>query len=302
MAEPQYRPDALHPEWQRVGRGFDRRASVFDDCAFIEPMLRERLLERLALVRLAPRRILDLGCGTGQGAFALARRYRGARVVAADLSAGMLAAMRRQRPWRLRRRVRPLLCEAGRLPLADASIDLVFSSLMLHWHADPAAVFTEVRRVLRPEGLLLFNTFGPDTLRELRSAFSQTDRHAHVNLFIDMHDLGDALQRAGLSSPVMDVETLSVSHANAAALWRDLRATGAGNTLSGRPRGLKGRQWHTRLLAALEQSRHDGQLRTTLEVVYGHAWAPPQSSGQRAPAGEFRVPVSSLTARLRAKR
>jgi len=299
MEDSRHDPNSLRPEWQRVGRGFDRCAPVFDQAAFIEPTLRERLLERLALVRLAPERILDLGCGTGQGAFALARRYRGSRVLAADVSSGMLTALRRQRPWRLRNRVRPLLCEAGRLPVTDASIDLVFSSLMLHWHDDPAAVFAEVRRVLRPDGLLLFNTFGPDTLRELRAAFRQTDRQAHVNLFIDMHDLGDALQRAGLTSPVMDVETLSISHETPAALWRDLRATGAGNTLAGRPRGLHGRAWQTRLLAALENGRRDGRLQTTLEVVYGHAWAPQAEAGRTTPPGEIRIPVESLRRRRR---
>lgn len=285
-------PQALRPEIRRVRRGFDLKAAGFEQHAFIEPALRERLLERLALITLTPERILDLGCGTGQAAFALARRYRRAQVLAADLSPTMLAQCMRRRPWRLRRRVHALGCDAGALPLRAGSVDLIFSNLMLHWHPDPVAVLVQCRRVLRPGGLILFNTFGPDTLRELRRAWREVDAHAHVNLFMDMHDLGDALQRAGLGAPVMDVETLTVTHEQPAALWRDLRATCAGNTLEGRPRGLTGRARHQRLLAALETQRSDGRLPTTLEVVYGHAWGQPQLPA--SPPGEVRIPLSSL--------
>lgn len=285
-------PTDLRPEILRVRRGFDRKAAGFEQHAFIEPALRERLLERLALIKLTPERILDLGCGTGQGAFALARRYRGAHVLAADLSEGMLAQCAHGRPWRLRRRVHALCCNAGALPLRTGSVDLVFSSLMLHWHPDPGAVLAQCRRVLRPGGLLLFNSFGPDTLRELRSAWREVDAHSHVNLFMDMHDLGDALQRAGLAAPVMDVETLTVTHAQPATMWRDLRATCAGNTLAGRPRGLTGRARHKRLLDGLEAQRCNGRLPTTLEVVYGHAWGQSEPPAQHP--GEVRVPLSSL--------
>ncbi len=289
-------PDALAPDPCRVALGFDRRAERYHREAFIEPMLRERLLERLALVRLEPRRVLDLGCADGESSFALARRYRRSQVIAADRSPGMLAGLLARRGWRLRRRVRPLLCDAAALPLADGSIDLVFSSLLLHWHGDPGQVFSECRRVLRPGGLLLFNTFGPDTLRELRSAWRTVDEAAHVNLFLDMHDLGDALQRAGLAAPVMDTETLAVTHETTAALFRDLRATTPGNVLAGRPRGLLGRARHARLLEELEQSRRDGRLQTTLEVVYGHAWGrePPAERPGTGTGQEVRVPLSSL--------
>jgi malonyl-CoA O-methyltransferase len=288
-------PQALRPDPARVARGFDRRAGGFARAAFIEPTLRGRLLERLDLVRLAPVRVLDLGCACGDGAFALARRYPRARVLAVDRSRAMLRELRARRPWRLRRRVWPLLCDAAALPVADGSVDLVFSSLLLHWHPDPAAVFAEARRVLRPDGLLLFNTLGPDSLRELRQAWRTVDRFAHVNLFLDMHDLGDALQRAGLAAPVMDAETLQVSHPDAAHLWRDLRASSAGNVLPGRPRGLTGRGRHAALLAALDAGRRDGRLVTTLEVVYGHAWGRAQASP--VPPGEIRVPLAELRGR-----
>ncbi|MCC5867625.1 MAG: methyltransferase domain-containing protein [Gammaproteobacteria bacterium] len=285
-------PQHLRPDIRRVRRGFDRRAASFEQQAFIEPALRQRLLERLALITLTPERILDLGCGTGQAAFALAGKYRRAQVFAADLSPAMLAQCARRRPWRLRRRVHALCCDAGALPLRRGRVDLGLCKLMLHLHPDPAAVVAPCRRVLRPGGLLLFNTFGPDTLRELRSAWRQVDTHAHVNLFMDMHDLGDALQRAGLGAPVMDVETLTVTHEQPEAMWRDLRATCAGNTLEGRPRGLTGRARHTRLLAALEAQRREARLPTTLEVVYGHAWGQPEPPASRP--GEVRIPLSSL--------
>ncbi len=288
---------ALTPQSVRVARGFDRKAAGYRQHAFIEPLLRERLLERLDLIRLEPRRILDLGCADGDASFALARRYRRADVLAADLSAGMLGGLVARRGWRLRRRVRPLLCDAAALPLADSTIDLVFSSLLLHWHADPGAVFAECRRVLRPGGLLLFNTFGPDTLCELRGAWRAVDASAHVNLFLDMHDLGDALQRAGLAAPVMDTERLAISHQTPEALFRDLRATTPGNVLAGRPRGLLGRVGHARLLQALELTRRHGRLPTTLEVVYGHAWGQEVSGPRDSASHEVRIPLSRVRRR-----
>lgn len=290
--------DPYRLEGRRVRAAFDAAAAGYDAVAVVQAEVRARLLERLELFRLAPRRILDAGCGTGHATRALLQRYRRAGLVALDLAPGMLAQARRQRPWL--RRLDPVCADAAAIPLADGSVDLVFSNLMLQWCNQPDVVFQEFRRILRPGGLLLFATFGPDTLKELRAAWSAADGHTHVSRFIDMHDLGDALVRAGLAEPVMDVEHLTLTYADLRSLMRDLKTMGASNATAGRNRGLTGRQRLAAAAAHYETLRRDGRLPATWEVVYGHAWAPaaPAQAGP-GPDGVVTVPLANLGRRHR---
>jgi malonyl-CoA O-methyltransferase len=259
----------------RVRRSFDRAAATYDDAAVLHREVRDNLLQRLDLMSLAPRVIVDAGAGTGHAARTLIRRYPRSLVIALDASRPMLKAAGRQQSW-LRRFTR--VCgDAERLPLADGSVNLIVSNLMLQW-CDPDAVFAECRRVLAPQGLLNFSTLGPDTLRELRSAWSEVDSHTHVNQFLDMHDIGDALVRAGFESPVLDVERYTLSYLDVRRVAADLKATGAHNATLGRSRGLTGRRRFNALTAAYESFRRDGRLPATYEVVFGHAWASGPSS------------------------
>jgi len=276
---------------QRVRAGFEAAAADYDAVAVVQAEVRRRLLERLELFRIAPRRILDAGCGTGHGARALLERYRRASLVALDIAPGMLAAARRRRPWL--RRLDPVCADAAALPLADASVDLVFSNLMLQWCNEPDRVFAEFRRLLRPGGLLMFTTFGPDTLKELRAAWRAADGHTHVSRFIDMHDLGDALLRAGLVEPVMDVEHLTLTYPDMRGLMRDLKTMGARNATAGRSRGLTGRRRMDAVEAHYETLRRDDRLPATWEIVYGHAWAGvPCDAGKRP--REATVPLTRI--------
>jgi len=252
---------------------FDRAAPGYDRAAVLQHEVESRLFERLEFVRLKPATILDLGCGTGGASAALLSRYGRARVVACDIALSMLVRTRTRGRW-----LRRPLCVGGdaeSLPFADGRFDLVFSNLMLQWCDDPDRVFREIRRILAPGGLLMFTTFGPDTLRELRSSWATVDGYTHVNAFMDMHDVGDALVRCGLTEPVMDVERLTLTYKDARGLMRDLKAIGAHNVTRGRPRGLTGRHKLDRFVAAYEQFRRpDGLLPASYEVVNGHAWAP----------------------------
>jgi len=213
-----------------------------------------RMLERLDYVKLAPRRILDAGSGLGREAKALARRYPKAELLALDFALPML----RRRFWDKR----ILLCgDIVQLPLADGSIDLLWSNMALHWAADPAAALREFERVLAPKGLLMFSTLGPDTLKELRAAAGA----ARVHAFADMHDVGDMLVAAGFAAPVMDMEMIEVEYRQSKDLLTDLRASGQTSARADRARGLAGRRFEARLRAQLVP-------RATFEVVYGHAW------------------------------
>ncbi len=269
---------------REVRRAFGRAAAGYDEAAFLQREVADRLLERLEVIRIEPRRVLDLGCGTGRSAEILKRRFRKARVVALDQALPMAARAGARSRWM--RPVDALCADARRLPLASGSVDLVFSSLMLQWVDDRAACFDELRRVLRPGGLLLFTSFGPDTLRELRESWAAANGHAHVHDFDDMHHLGDELVAAGFRDPVMDGETLTVTYDDARQLMRDLKAIGAHNASTGRSRGLTGRDRFQCMLDHYERFRADGRLPATWEVVYGHALAPEEGQPRRTAGGQ----------------
>jgi malonyl-CoA O-methyltransferase len=277
--------DAYWIDKARVRASFDRAASSYDAAAILQKNVREEMLSRLDLVKLNPTAILDAGCGTGKGTFALQKRFPQTQVVSLDISMGMLHHTQAHMPM-LQRWLsnltgkKNLLCaDIETLPLAHQSVDMVWSNLALQWCNDLDQAFSEIKRVLKPEGLVMFSTFGPDTLKELRQASaSATDADAatHVSRFIDMHDIGDAMTRAGFSAPVLDVEYFTLTYDDVKAVKRDLKSIGAHNATAGRARGLVGKGFLQQLETRYEQFRQDGKLPATFEVIYGHAWAPAQ--------------------------
>ena len=256
------------PRPRDVRRRFDRAADRFQEADFVHRVTREGLLERMRPMTAAAKTVLDLGSACGAAIPLLEKRFRGARVVAVDFSAGMLRVVRSKRTLLSRRRA--VQADARALPFADGSIDVVFSNLMLPWVGDPGDVFDEVARVLQENGLFAFSTLGPDSLLEIRDAWRAVDDGEHVGNFRDMHDVGDALVRAGLRDPVLDVDRLSVSYRSAEALFRDLDAAGARNCLHNRRPGLTGRGRFRRFVDTLFAAGETRAL--TLELVYGHCW------------------------------
>jgi len=278
-----------------IRRYANRASARYDESAVLAARLRDELVRRLEWVSFVPEVVLDLGCGTGHGAATLASRWPRARVIALDASPAMLGQAARREG---RARIEWLLADAEAIPLPDASVDLVFSNLMLPWCEDIDAVFREVARILKPRGLLTFTTFGPDTYAELRAAGRSADPAPRVHPFADMHDLGDGLVRARLAEPVLDVSRYTLTYATVDALMRDLRSTGAQNAASGRPRALTGRGRLQAMAESYESFRAEGVLPATQEVVFGQAWG----GSAVAPAGRgdsYAVPVGSIGRRNR---
>jgi malonyl-CoA O-methyltransferase len=285
--------DAQRPRLDRaaIRRNADRASARYDGSAVLAARLRDELARRLEWISFVPETVLDLGCGTGHGAAALAARWPRARVIALDASPGMLEQAAQRDPSS---RIERLCAQAEAIPLPDASIDLVFSNLMLPWCEDIDAVFAEIARVLAPQGLVTFTTLGPDTLVELRSAWRAAGGSDALHPFTDMHDLGDGLVRAGLAEPVLDVSRYTLTYTDVAAVLRDLRATASQNAVTARARGLTGRKRLGALEAAYEKFREAGVLPASYEVVFGQAWG---ALSRPARDGEVVVPVSEISRR-----
>ena len=286
--------DEFYLDPRAVRRSFDRASRTYDAAAAVQAEIRARLLERLDIVRLEPKAVLDLGAGTGQASRDLKRRYSSAHVVALDSSLSMLRQSAGQQ--RFLRRFLPVCADAHALPLRNQSFDLVLSNLLIEWCHDPDTVFAEAARVLRPKGLFTFTTLGPDTLKEVRDLWRGVDPFTHVHRFIDMHDFGDALLRAGFAEPVMDTERLTVTYSGLTALLAEIRGSGARNLAQGRPRGLTGRARGAVVRTRSEELVRNGALRISVEVVHGHAWSVGERVSRRV-GDEVRVPIESLRAR-----
>lgn len=286
----------------RVRRAFSRAAPAYDAIATLQHQVEAQLLDRLDLLKAPPQRILDVGAGPGRASAAMRKRFPKAEVVALDLALPMLReAKARAGWWKPFRRV---CADARALPLADASVDLLFSSLCLQWCEDLEMVFDEFRRVLRPGGWLLFSTFGPDTLTELRQSWAAVDDDPHVNVFIDMHDIGDRLLAAGFRDPMLDVEHYDLRYSDPKRLMRELKGIGAGNADAERARGLTGKRKLATMLAAYEGFRGaDGRYPASYEVVYAQAQAPDASQPRRRGGTDIAaVSVDSLRAQLKSRR
>lgn len=276
-------------------RSFDQAVASYDEAAVLQREVADRLLQRLDYIRIQPQRILNIGSGTGYCTQQLLKRFPKADVYALDISHAMLRYSQQQQSlWqRFTSRVKYINADAGALPFMAAQFDMVFSSLTLQWCISLDQVFAEIKRVLRANGMLLFSTFGPDTLKELRTSWQQVDEYTHVNPFIDMHDIGDAMLRAGLAEPVTDAEYITMTYAKLIGLLRDLKALGAHNVNQLRRHSLTGKGRLQALIDRYEAFRIDGRLPASYEVISGHAWIGQTAAHNTAP-DEIHIPFSDI--------
>ncbi|MBM5570767.1 MULTISPECIES: malonyl-ACP O-methyltransferase BioC [Deefgea] len=275
MIEPFYNEKEL------IRESFDRAAATYDAAAVLQKEVVERLFERLTLINLQPQVILDAGSGTGAASQLLKERYRNAQFIELDLAFNMLktaqaktSGLKKWLSFLDSNKSAAVCADIEHIPLANESVDLIWSSLTIQWCNTPDAAFKEFARILKPGGVVIFSSLGPDTLKELRAAFKGVDEHEHVNQFIDMHDLGDALVAHGLTMPVMDMEYITMTYPSVKAVMHDLKHIGASNKMNGRRNSLLGKSAWQKIQSQYENFRHNGVLPCTYEVVYGHAWKP----------------------------
>jgi malonyl-CoA O-methyltransferase len=261
---------------REVRRAFSKAAANYDATAVLQREVCSRMLERLDYIRLQPERILDAGSGTGWATRQLSQRYPAAKIVALDIAIGMLRASGGRSSWWQKlfggEKQTQLCADVEELPLAARCVEMVWSNLAVQWCNDLPATFVELQRVLKVDGLVMFSTLGPDTLKELRTAFEDVDGYNHTNRFADMHDIGDMLVAAGFAEPVMDMEYITLTYDDVKAVMQDLRSIGAHNATAGRAPGMMGKEKWARIMQNYESLRRNGKLPATFEVIYGHAW------------------------------
>ncbi|MCH9645824.1 MAG: malonyl-ACP O-methyltransferase BioC [Proteobacteria bacterium] len=246
----------------QVRTAFNKASNNYEDHAFLQKEVAKRLDQKLNIISSNSAVILDLGAGTGLLSQQLSERFTDSTIIALDFAQNSLKNNSTNKK---------ICADANHLPLADNSVDLVISSLMMQWCPDLKQLFSEIHRVLKNDGLILFSTFGPDTLKELKKSWSVVDNDTHVNTFTDMHDIGDQLLNTGFQSPVMEMETLTLTYQTVIDLLRDLKAIGA-QTVDTRSKSLMGKDKFQLMIKMYESFRQDDKLPATYEVIYGHAW------------------------------
>lgn len=291
----QFRAVACHFHLPRLHKAFDRRAQRLVSIDFFLREIAQRMQAHLDGIKLTPERVLDIGCALGRDFPILQNTYPNAQLFGLDWSRPMLVQAARQswmtklKQYLFHKRVHLVQADWLMLPIAPDAIDLIWSNLALHWSASPERTLAQWAQVLRTNGLLLFSTFGPDTLKELRAAFKTINSHISVTDFFDMHDLGDMLLAQGLSDPVVDAERLTITYETPQSLLQDVRNLGIypGDDFQ---TGLRGRAWRRQLYAALDAQRDQaGLIHLTVELIYAHAWKLAAPVGQMDREGVVRL-------------
>ncbi len=254
-----------------VKAAFAKAAISYNDSAVVQKEILVRLVEKLQVLQTSTvDTLLDVGSGTGLASELLRENYGSECYYAIDFASPMLAWAKSH----YKADYQYAVCgDVEMLPFRDESLDVVFSASTFQWCNDVGSAFQECKRILKEEGLLIFSSFGPETLRELRQCFARVDSHPHVSTFIDMQSLGDGLLANGYDSPVMESEIITVEYSDPMQLLRDLRATGATNHIENRARGLMTRQHLNMVLKEYRKHRlPNGKYPASYEVLYGHGW------------------------------
>ncbi len=280
-----------------IARSFSLAAKTYDKHAFVQQEIGNRLLERLDYLKQKPQIILDVGAGTGRHTRALQQKFPQSIIIGIDLAQGMAQFAKSKQPWQFWKSAPHYLCaDAENLPLANHSVDLIFSNFTLQWCTDVQLAFAEFKRILKPNGMIFFSTLGPNTLHELKSSFATVDSHTHVNEFIDMHDIGDHLLNLRFGDPVIDMEMITIHYQDVKSLLKDLKGTGAHNVNKQRPTGCLPKQHYLQMVAAYNAFKQpSGCIPASYEVIYGHAWQQqPSHLYPEDSEGVVRIPADKI--------
>lgn len=280
-----------------IARSFSLAAKTYDQHAFVQQEIGNRLLERLDYLKQKPEIILDVGAGTGRHTRDLQQKFPQSTIIGIDIAHGMAQFAKSKQSWQFWKNAPQYLCaDAENLPFANSSVDLIFSNFTLQWCTNLQRAFAEFKRILKPNGLIFFSTLGPQTLHELKASFATVDSYTHVNEFIDMHDIGDHLLNLRFNDPVIDMEMITIYYKSVKSLLKDLKGTGAHNVNKQRPAGCLSKQHYLQMIQAYQTFQHaNGLIPASYEVIYGHAWQQrPSHLYSEDDEGVIRIPADKI--------
>jgi malonyl-CoA O-methyltransferase len=274
----------INKEYKR--KSFNRAALTYDSYSTLQDIISCNLIDRLKTIKLDPLHILDLGCGTGTNGLNLRRKYKKSRIINYDFSENMLKMARIKQKKIILGGLNPysyICADIEAIPLEENSLDLVWSSSTLQWCNDLDLVFNQVKKILKPRGLFIFSTFGPNTLNELREITENLFNEKKTSTFIDMNNIGNLLMHSGFINPTLDVENLTVKYKEVEKLFKDIKSIGATNGNVSKNRGLSGRSFTKKIIDNYEAYRENNLLPASYEVIYGHAWNISKSPSEHLP-------------------
>ena len=276
----------INKEYKR--KSFNRAAITYDSCSILQDTISDNLIDRLKIIKLNPLNILDLGCGTGTNGLSLRKKYKKSKIINYDFSENMLREARLKQKLFILDKINlspySYICaDIEAIPLKENSLDLVWSSSTLQWCNELDLVFNQVKKILKPGGLFIFSTFGPNTLNELREITENLFNEKKTSTFIDMHNIGDLLMHSGFSDPVLDVENFTMTYKEVDKLFMDIKSIGATNGNVSKNRGLSGRSFTKKIVEKYEAYRNNNLLPASYEVIYGHAWNIPKTTSEYQP-------------------
>ena len=282
---------------KRISKDFSNAADTYDAAAIVQQEICDRALERLQMLKLEPSTILDIGSGTGKSVRGLQTQFPKSHVIASDVAMPMLMYLN-QMQASLQHKASIVCCDAEKLSIKDESVDLIFSTSTFQWCEDLNLVFTECLRILKPDGVLVFTSFGPDTLKELRQSWACVDQQDHVHQFIDMHYIGDLLLANNYTDPVVDMELITIEYQHVRQLLKDLKDTGSRSKFdieeNNFSSGLMGKNKFQQFEVAYESHRqNNGLLPASYEIIYGYA-RKLSLTNDKMPASEVRIPISQI--------
>ena len=251
---------------------FDRHAKTYDEYSSLQNKISDNLFKKLDLIEVRPSLILDLGCGTGRNGRILKEKYQNIRLINYDFSINMLQEAKKNQHKILGTKSEFICGDIEELSFSENTFDVIWSTSSLQWCNNLSDIFKKAKVILKPGGLFIFSTFGPNTLFELRNITKKISNYQKTNNFIDALSITEKLINEGFIDPFVDSEEFCLSYKDISKLFLDLRKIGATSGFKNRNIGLSGKSFLKLIIDGYKEYSYDGIFPATYEAIYGYAW------------------------------
>ena len=254
---------------------FDRHAKTYDEYSSLQNKISDNLFKKLDLIEVRKGLILDLGCGTGRNGGIMKEKYQNIRLINYDFSINMLQEAKKNQYKALGAKSEFICGDIEELSFTENTFDVIWSTSSLQWCNNLSDIFMKAKSILKPGGLFIFSTFGPNTLFELRSITKKISTYQKTNNFLDVLSIKDKLIMEGFINPVIDSEKFCLTYKNINKLFLDLRKIGATSGFKRKKIGLSGKTFLKLISDGYKEYSYDGIYPATYEAVYCYAWNTP---------------------------